>query len=56
MALLVLETICVLACGFILYLLRQWVREGGGRAARGSAGGAERRWGESAGKGGEFPG
>jgi len=44
MALVVLETICVLACGFFLYVLRQWVREGGGRAAQGTAGFVEGRW------------
>ncbi len=44
MALIVLETICVLACGFFLYVLWQWVREGKGTAARGLTGAVGRRW------------
>lgn len=33
MALLVFETICVLACGFFLYVLVQWRRDGKGKTA-----------------------
>jgi len=44
MALVVLETICVLACGFFLYVLWQWVQEGRSRATRGRTRVDERRW------------
>jgi len=42
MALVVLETICLLACGFYLYVLLHWVREG--KAAHKSATITVRRW------------
>jgi hypothetical protein len=44
MALIVLETICVLACGFFLYVLWQWMREGKGTTDRGLTGAVARRW------------
>ena len=44
MALVVFETICVLACGFCLYVLQQWRREGKGKTAFRLAAHEKSRW------------
>ncbi len=44
MALVVFETICILACGFFLYVLLQWRREDKGKTAFRLAGDQKRAW------------
>ena len=45
MALVVFETICLLACGFFLYVLLQWRREDKGKTAFRLAADEKSKWG-----------